>query len=227
MRHERANKSDAPFSKRLCGVLHKQRWILGTAQERPHSSGFTTDEWVNLKEITWLLWTSVSWSEGGVCVCLCLFVCLCVPQFPDLKGVCVCVCVCVCLCLSVCVFVCTSVSRSEGGCVCVCVCVSVSVSVSVCLCVAGWGYQIVLQCMILKEKCCKPLHSSMGKSLTGNSACRNHTQAALLLSLQDLNKHTSSMTYPKDSLAQLLEAKRKIHQWCPTNAKPKQQSSCC
>ena len=42
-----------------------------------HSSGFTTDERVNLKEITWLLWTSVSRSEGCVWggVCLYLFVC--------------------------------------------------------------------------------------------------------------------------------------------------------
>ena len=134
------------------------------------------------------------------------------PQFPDLKGVCVCVYVCLCVCVP-------QFPDLKGVCGGVCVCI--------CLCVAGWGYQIVLQCMILTEKYCKPLHSYMGKNLTGNLACRNHTQAALLLSLQDLNKHTSSMTYPRDSLAELLEAKRKIHQWCPNNAKPKQQSSYC
>ena len=135
-----------------------------------HSCGFTADERVNLKEITWLLWTSVSWSEE-------------VWEW-----------------------------ESEW------------VSEWVSVCVSGWGYQIVLQCMILMEKYCKPLHSYMEKNLTGNLTCGNHTQAALLLSLQELNKCTSSRTYPR---AELLEAERKIYQWCPTNAKPKEESSCC
>ena len=63
-----------------------------------HSSGFTTDERVNLKEITWLLWTSVSRSEGCVCVCMC--VCVCVSlSFPIWR-----VCVGGCVSVSVCVW---------------------------------------------------------------------------------------------------------------------------
>jgi len=63
-----------------------------------HSSGFTTDERVNLKEITWLLWTSVSRSEGCVCVCVCVSVCVC-PSVSRSEG---CVWGGVCLYLFVC-----------------------------------------------------------------------------------------------------------------------------